>query len=443
MKYAVIVQSAPAIRGAVRQSVVIPNENGSPIVYSRMASGSRGATDKWIASMPTSIDNECVLGSPIALKLTDHDLNDLENMIDPKNLLQKLDRAVRDQKSVSGELLSDLLSTIIDECVTDPTSIAQYAGSRKTSAPVIASSPSIQIVRESSSSSSIDRAPLVAQYASLYTPSITDPEIVDYVERTITNRKETEIYDWAIENRINVCVLGHAGTGKTSSITRFCALRGLPLVTVECSSQIDNSVTQGKWISDQYGNLVWRYSALATAVTQPSIIFLNEAYRMSPKANALFLRLMQERELVIDQHENEILKLDPRCIVIADTNFGYRGTMQQDQAFLDRFGVKIMFNYDSKIEAQIPVLKGQDSLLELAREMRRLNDEKGTFGTPISTRLLINFVKTSRDLGFDFAVANFMMNFDSLSHDAIKTLFETYSANIASELGIDAEIGSN
>lgn len=271
-------------------------------------------------------------------------------------------------------------------------------------------------------------------WATLRHPTMTDPDVKGYVERVMWGKPEHAYLDFARENQYPVIINGEAGTGKTTASAYYSASRSLPLAVIECNTMMTEASVQGKYVPSGNGNeLVWRYSAFATAITQPSVILLNETSRMPARTNALFLRVLHERELIVDTHHNEIIPLHPDCLIIADANYGYRGTMDSDQAFLDRFAVKVEFAYDTEIEKHfIP----SPSLLELAEQMRRLATADGSFSVPISTRLLKNFVATAKGLSLEFAIGNFAHNFPADERASVEMLFQTYADNIATELDL-------
>ena len=272
-------------------------------------------------------------------------------------------------------------------------------------------------------------------WASLTTPTLED--VKHYVERTLPGGKsETEVYDFARARSEAVAIFGHAGTGKTSSAKHYAGVRALPLVVFECNPQVDEEVVQGTFVATGNGNeLTWRYSALAAALAQPAVVVLNESNRMSAKASALFLRILQERELQVSRHHNEVIKVHPECLIITDANPGYRGTVSSDQAFLDRFAVTLEFKYDTEVEKHfIP----SSSLLALATSLREQAEREDRWSTPISTRLLENFVAQAQGLGMAFAIESFVMAFPVEERDALKMLFEVSSELIATELGVTA-----
>jgi len=264
------------------------------------------------------------------------------------------------------------------------------------------------------------------------------PDVQPYFPREFEGVTEETIYDYARKTQQNVLLTGDAGTGKTSSARNYAAKNGLPFVTVECTQQIDQSITQGRFIPTGVGNSVaWKYSQLATAIQRPAVILINELTRMTPKAASLFLRLLQERELLIEPL-NEVIKVHPDTIFIADQNtgVGYVGTSKQDNALVDRFNLKLEFHYDSKIESKF--IKST-ALLEFATSIRQAAEQNDQFSVPMSTRALINFQAQASHLGFVFAANSLLNNFPKSDgeREAIKMRFDADSLTIASELGVD------
>jgi hypothetical protein len=276
--------------------------------------------------------------------------------------------------------------------------------------------------------------PQKSELAPLLIPSLADVE--GYVERTLPGGKsEHEVFDFARAHGHAVAIFGHSGTGKTSSARNYAAMRQLPFVPFECNPQTDEEVVQGTYIPTGNGTeLAWRYSQLATAIQQPSVILLNESNRMSAKANALFLHLLQERELIVSRHKNEVIPVHPEVLFITDANPGYQGTTKHDQAFLDRFAITLEYNYDREVEKHfIP----SSHLLDLATQLREQAEREERYrDTPVSTRLLINFVEHAKGLGMEFARASFLASFSPDERDALVMVMDVYTAKIAEDLGL-------
>lgn len=469
--FAVITQSRTNM--GVRQTAVVPMPDKTVRVFTRIGAV-RGVAGAWKEEAPLFDTGEMVEGQSTAITITPNDYRDLQYPITPTTLLQKLVRtttlgATRTSARTEYETLHHLAST-------DPVQLVAYTKAHQ--APIV-QTPAIQVVAEPEpiavavqhvveqftppvteelldavTEAVVEATPTHTQHESesamtnLFQATIHNnsrdavlvvPEVKPYFSRVIDGVDETTVYDYARRTQQNVLLTGHAGTGKTSSARNYAATHQLPFVTIECTMQIDQSITQGRFVPTGVGNSVeWKYSQLATAVRQPSVVLINELTRMTPKSASLFLRLLEEREIVIEPL-NEVIKVHPEVLFIADQNtgLGYTGTSTQDNALLDRFNIKMEFQYDTEIEAQF--IKSQ-ALLDFAQAIRVAAETNDEFSVPMSTRALINFQANAQNLGFNFAVNALLNNYPKLDgeREAIKLRFDADADTIASELGVDA-----
>lgn len=276
-----------------------------------------------------------------------------------------------------------------------------------------------------------------SEWPELSVEQLDHPALARYISRTLPGGvTELALFEHARRSSLAVAIVGPAGSGKTSSVRHYAATVGLPTVIVTCTPQIDDDVVQGSYVPTGSGNeLRWRYSALAAALRQPSVVLLNESNRMGPRANAMFLGLLQERRLIVSRHHDETIEVHPHCLIVADANPGYRGTQKSDEAFLDRFSLKVAFDYDPVIEAQ---LIASASLLKLAQSLRTSGAFEEGCDTPVSTRMLLAFVETVHSLGWGFAVHSMLNSFGTDDRHALEMLLHTYSARIKRELGVSS-----
>jgi MoxR-like ATPase len=153
------------------------------------------------------------------------------------------------------------------------------------------------------------------------------------------------------------------------------------------------------------------------------------------------MSLLDDRRCItLMSHDNEVIKAHPDLLVVADMNPNYRGTQLLNEAWKDRFEIKLNYDYDNKIEKQIIT---SVSLLELANGMRSTsrNDQGGSnpstiFETPVSTRILKTFEKLAKGLSYDFASDVFVNNFSDDERPAVRMLLEGNDYNIKSDLGL-------
>jgi MoxR-like ATPase len=446
-----------------RQTVVVPLQD-SVRVFTRVGSG-RGISGAWKEELP-QFNDEKVIGKTTAITMTANDYKALQFPITPVTLLQKILRTV-DSDVVTDKDALDEFSELYGKAKANPLSLAMYLKGANTQAvstatvveqPVVSEAPVVveeelveptmnldnvydevreYLNREREEVNSLTTTTALSSHDTV----LTVPDVQPYFARTFDNLSEKDIYDYARSTQQQVLLTGEAGTGKTSSARNYAAVHKLPFVTIECTQQIDQSVTQGRFVPTGVGNSTqWKYSQLASAIQRPSVVLLNELTRMSPKAASLFLRLLAERELLIEPL-NEVIKVHPECLIIADQNtgLGYTGTSKQDTALIDRFSIKLEFKYDTAIESKF--IKSP-ALLEFASNIREASELNDEFSTPMSTRVLQNFQAQATSLNFAFAVHALLNNYPKSDgeRDAIKMRFDAEVDRIASELGV--ELGS-
>ena len=439
--YGIIIQSTSR-PSEFRQTLVLPNLNDQSattgnVYFSRIIT--EGAQrSRWVAGYPdTGIDQVC--GAPVVLEFTEVDINNLRETGTPTNFGQKADRKVASQTARTDVRLSDLLQSIVDaEAV--PFDWKHLFG-RGMTAPAPQVSPVVTAIAGKSAEQhrpavrSVQVATSVDDL-SLHVPDLADPRVSGYVNRNVGGVTDGRWAEIALKQGRNLAINGEAGTGKTSFGRWLSAKRGVPFVVVPCSPQTDALDVQGGFNPTEDGTLEWTYSQFAQAFQQPSVILLNESSRMKAGQNAYFLSALEEGIIVCTTHKGEVLKKHPECLIITDYNSGYAGTTSHDEAFLDRFGIKVTFDYDIELERNF--IKSE-SLLELAQKVRAQREDVFTH-TPFSTRLLKYFQEQALELGnIEGAVYVLLQSFvDPIERSALKTLIEGYRFNIADELGVTA-----
>jgi MoxR-like ATPase len=453
--FGVILKSSTPV--GIRSVAIVP-ANGEARVFSRIGEG-RGVAGAWhegdIAGQ--FFADEKLVSSPRAVTLSPTDLTMLQYPVTPTVLLQKLNNKIKDTTVVTTVGASDIYDFVTGAVVDTPLQLSVYlnpmplpvAQPTPVVAPVVEVAPEPVAVTEPTVVSEL--TPTIHTHKesepamTLTVPEVTSPSnaiihvppYAEYYKRTFNGLTETEVYNWARAHQLNVLLTGDAGTGKTSSVANYAYEHSLPMVTIELTQQIDQSITQGRFVPTGVGNATrWVYSQLATAIQQPSVILLNEMTRMSPKSASLFLRLLQERELLIEPL-NQVIKVHPDCIIIADQNvgYGYTGTSKQDGALLDRFNIKLEFKYDDAIESKFIKSK---SLLEFANSIRSAAEFTDQYSVPMSTRLLKSFQAQATGLNFEFAVMSLLSAYPKSDgeREALKMSFDTLHDKIAEELGV-------
>lgn len=432
----------------LRQFVVVAVTSTDVRVWTRVTNGGRGESNAWQDSsyndfQNNSYGNELIVGELLSSPLSSVDVEAINNNERPTILFQKLTKqfGLR-HKTIGTRTFDDVALEVTQLIAQSPNALSKYRsdGRINKNATIGATTTTTNVVVTprpiATPNVVIQRVPSTEVTSSVigenvsFIPSLESTK--HYVPRKINGKTEEEFYDFCIANGINVMLEGGAGTGKTTSAKRYASLRGLPFYLLPCNAGVEMSQILGKYIPTENGDFVWQDGGLTQIFRHGGVAVLGEASSMSPKMTfGLHNALDDERSLTLLDHKGERVTAHPNTLIIADYNEGYRGTSLFNEAFKDRFGLKVKFDYDTEIERKFIPSK---SLLELANKMRA-DSVSGIYETPISTRLLKNFVQVAQGLSFEFAVSNFINNFSSEERGSVKLLLEAYSHSIATELG--------
>ena len=280
---------------------------------------------------------------------------------------------------------------------------------------------------------------------SLFVPTLESTS--HYIERTHAGDiKEFQAFDYALENNLNVLIEGETGTGKTSGVMAYCANRHLNFFAVPCNSAIDFTQVIGGLYPSPDRTLEWVDGGITKIVREGGVLLVNELNNAPKNLSQYLMSLLDDRRsITLMGNGNEVVNAHPELLIVADQNPNYRGTQLLNEAWKDRFEIKLRYGYDNAIEKKI--IKSS-SLLELANGMRSTSRQgeytsntNTIFETPISPRLLKTFEKVAKGLSYEFAVEVFLNNFSDEERPAVKMLLEGASYNIQQELGLAT--GSN
>lgn len=270
--------------------------------------------------------------------------------------------------------------------------------------------------------------------------SIPDPKWgAEYINRYFEDgRSDFEIYDYALENDINVLIEGGAGSGKTMSVIAYASTRGKRYFNVSSNAGIDPSQLFGRWIPKEDGHgYRWQDGAVTLLVRYGGVLLLNEVNFMPERIMTVLYSLLDDRrEIQLLDNGGEVIKAHPDLLIVADMNAGYRGTHELSQANNDRWKIKLEFPYDKRIESKLIKSK---ALLDLANKLREQYDRQ-EITTPISTRGLVAFQKNAKGLGLNLAITSYVNGFDKDERGAVRMSIETMKVNIARDLGLAVEV---
>ena len=436
MSQAILITAQTDTVDTVRQ-VLLATHEGKNYAWTRTTNGGRGETNAWTDSDYDEViaihDEHVIVGEVLSTPLTDNDIYSLQKNQRPNVLIQKLTKqyGLR-HKEASNRTLTELLKEVHDMIEQDPQSLAKYRSDGRSDKSATAVKNPLVI----NDTIEVSQAPryeeLDDEVIGRYVIRIPSKELVgDYIERTFAGGvTEHKMFSTAKRLKKFVLIEGHAGTGKTTSALNFGHKEGQGVYVFSCSMGIEVGQFIGKTIIDsETGKPVWIDGVLTQAVKRGDIVILDEVDFAPTKILQRLQDLLQNRTLSIIENGGEVVPAHPDFMVVDTYNNGYRGSNKLNEAFLDRFGIKLKFEYDPTIEKKI--IKSP-TLLKIANDMRA-DSIKGTYTTPISLRWLKNFQELAHELGFEFALENALMNFNDEERASVRLLFEAHRLQLEQE----------
>ena len=232
-----------------------------------------------------------------------------------------------------------------------------------------------------------------------------------YVHRNIGGVKDTEILAKARLMCHNTLIYGPTGPGKTSMVLAYAAEKRLPFYSVPCNGAIDPRQLFGSWIpTTEAGKYKWVDGPVTTMVRRGGVLLLNEVNFVPPRIAAVLYSLLDmRREMQLIDHNGEVIKAHQQFQVVADYNPDYEGTRPLNEAFKNRFAIKLRFDYEPTIEAKLFDSKTLHAITKQLRDAHR----RGEVDTPISTNMMVEFEDLVFELGLDFAIENFLNAFSA------------------------------
>lgn len=448
MSLALLVEStAPFMDGlpAYNQTLLF-GYNGEVQCYHRISNGTKGRGQVW--TKVSHVDTDSLIATePVAVLLNDRDLAMVELGLVTNIAVKALYANESATPTTAPMAHKAVVNNLIGRLVYGDPDLADYLTDKRRTSTFVSLSP-----LSVAPTPIVDETPItapIASYEQVEVPqlqarveelslamiSVPDPKWARaYVNRTIDGVQDWKIYDHARANAINVLVEGGAGSGKTMSVQSYASARGLRYFNVSSNNGIDPSQLFGRWIPKADGNgYQWQDGAVTQLFRYGGVLLINEVNFLPVRVSTvLFSGLDYRREIQLLENGGEVIKAHPDLLIVADMNNGYRGTQQLNQAFNDRFGIKLEFNYDRTIEMRVVNNK---PLLDLADQLRVQYDIE-EISTPISTRGLVDFVSNAKNFGIDFAITCYVNGFDKEERGGVRLACETHKFNIANALGL-------
>lgn len=254
----------------------------------------------------------------------------------------------------------------------------------------------------------------------------------EYIGRTIKGYSDLDLLKYAGSAGKNVLLSGPTGPGKTSLILAYAAANKIPLVTLACNGAIEPDAAFGGPVQDPVKKVIYFQESDAIKVIRGGgLLYFDEINFMPPKISAVFHGLLDKRrQVTLLAKGNELIKAHPNLQIVAAYNPEYIGTRPLNPAFKNRFSIKIQFDYDRKVEEQ---LLQTTTIIDVAEQLRSRH-EAGDIDTPVSTNMLQEFEEFCIDLGYEFAVENFLNAFNVDERSAVRDVMELHSTGIRSEI---------
>lgn len=434
MSYAVMITGK--VNDSTIQQVIIAPFNGINHYFERTSNGGRGESNAWSKSQLIGNYELSLIGEVVATPLRTVDTDSLVSDELPNVLIQKLTKQYRlrgdtvDESKRMENVIQDVIETISD----NPDNLSKFYsdGRSNREKPIVIQQVAKPITKPIAPVIRVVHNDNYKEDSLSFTPSLQDTEVSGYVNRTFDGVSDFEIFDHALTNNLNVSIVGEAGTGKTTSAYSYAGHRNLRFYRINFNAGVESSQLFGKLLPDENGKLSFQDGGFTECWRNGNaVIVLDEMSFMPPKQSGiLFPCLDSARKLILLDNKGESIPAGENVLLIGCWNDGYRGNNKPNQAFIDRFHHKLVFDYDTEIEKQF--IKSQ-TLLTLAKQLRE-EAIAGVYETPISTRLLKNFEKFATELNYDYAVANFINNFAGEERASIKLLLDAHRYNLELEL---------
>ena len=258
-----------------------------------------------------------------------------------------------------------------------------------------------------------------------------------YVHREVFSQPDFTVFDHARASKINVLIYGPTGPGKTTAVEAWAAERKLRMATVSGNASMEPSQMTGKYVADGQGSFAWIDGPVTDVVRNGGVLLLDEINFISPKIYTVMYSLLDGRRMIVLlDHHGETIESHKDLTIFATMNPDYIGTTPLNFAFRNRFDIQIPWDYDDKVESKLVSSK---ALLVLAK-MLRTEAAKGQYETPISSNMLMEFIKFIEPLGYEFAVENFIAHFSTEEQPSVRLVFQTHEHNIKSDFGIEIPI---
>jgi MoxR-like ATPase len=443
MAYAVFAESyEPTMGSKKRQFLIVPHT--TTLVYSRLTDGRRGPQNAW--GLDNSFDparlgeavstSEKLTREIVAIKVSETDIEAISSRgyspVLNNKAMQAHDKAPATTNNDALTRIKEAYQMVNDQ---NPDLENFVIDGRKTTIQVVTQPEETSIEAVAHQVQNDKAHNLHSNSLQLHLASVPRKEIAQrYVHREISGGlREFVVFDYGRANHINTLIYGPTGPGKTTAVEAWASERELRLATVSGNAALEPGHLFGKYIPDGVGGFVWVDGPVTDVVRNGGVLLMDELNFISPKIYTVLYGLLDaRRSIVLLDHYGEVIEAHEDFTVFATMNPEYSGTTPLNFAMRNRFDIQIPWDYDDKVESKLVPSKA------LRAMVKQLRDEaaKGTFETPISTNMLIEFREFVRDLGYDFAAENFVAHFAADEQASVRMVIQTHANNLKADLGV-------
>lgn len=262
----------------------------------------------------------------------------------------------------------------------------------------------------------------------------------DYISREYDGVTDLDVIGKAKEMGHNVLLYGPTGPGKTSLAMAYAAANNLPFGSIPCHGAIEDKAFFGGLIpkAAKSGGSSWEWQdgIVTLIVKHGGVLLLDEVNFLHPRIGAVLHPLLDKRrQITLLNDGGRVIQAHKDLVVVAAYNPDYEGTRPLNKAFKNRFAFQMFMDYDTDIENQ---LVGHSSLMAVATKLRDAQ-KLGDIETPISTNRLMEFEDIAEELGFHFAVSNFISTFAPHEQAIVSETMEMHMTRLMPDFGVADE----
>ena len=439
MNVAIFTESYEPGMGAVRRQVIVTPHGNDVRIYSRKTDGTKGHHNAWVE---TDLDSLVADINP-AEQLTRKPSGVYVTAADDKSMTSKGYSPVLGTKAVAAHgkaepntdtnTLTDTIYEFYQRISEGDDSLDTYVkDNRSTTSTTV---PLIVPVHEVPTQTTTPQPAFNVSLATVPPMKLAER----YVHRKVYGVEDFKTFDKARSNGINVLIYGPTGPGKTTAVEAWAAARNLRMATVSGNASMESRQLFGGFIPDGNGGYGWIDGPVTDVVRNGGVLLLDEFNFISPKIYTTLYPLTDgRRTITLLDHMGETIVAHPDLTIFATMNPDYVGTTPLNFAMRNRFDIQLSWDYDDNVESKLIKSK---SLLLIAKQLRT-EAAKGQYETPISTNMLMEIAEfvADPDLGYEFAVENFIAHFSADEQPSVRLVFQTHEHNIKTDFGMAVEV---